>query len=58
MFKGISVVKPGAKFSEIGNVIEEYANSNGFTVNREFGGHGIAHEMHLAPLVHHYKTKA
>ena len=26
-------------------------------MNREFGGHGIAHELHLAPLVYHYKTK-
>lgn len=26
-------------------------------MNKEFGGHGIAHELHLSPLVYHYKTK-
>ena len=28
----------------------------GYSVNKEFGGHGIAHELHLSPLVYHYKT--
>ena len=50
--------KPGVKFCEIGETIEEYARAHGYYVNREFGGHGIAHDLHLSPLVHHYKTSS
>ena len=57
MYHGISICKPGTCFSKIGEVIEEYARSKGYYVNQEFGGHGIAHELHLPPLVHHYKTE-
>lgn len=35
----------------------DYALEYGFFVNREFGGHGIAHDMHMPPLVHHNKAK-
>ena len=56
MFLAISKCKPGTNFREIGKTIEEFAHSKGYTVNREFGGHGVGHELHLAPLVHHYKT--
>lgn len=55
MFKAIEICKPGAKFSQIGAEIEDYAHDKGFAVNHEFGGHGIAHELHLPPLVHHYR---
>lgn len=57
MFKAIEICKPGVKFSEIGATIEDYATEHGYFVNREFGGHGIAHELHLAPLVYHYRSK-
>jgi len=57
MFKAIEICKPGAKFSQIGAEIEDYAHDCGYSVNQEFGGHGIAHELHLAPLVHHYREK-
>ena len=56
MFMAIKECKPGVNFRKIGEVIEEYANSMGYSVNREFGGHGIGSSLHLAPLVHHYKT--
>ena len=55
MFKAIEICKPGVKFSQIGAEIEDYAFDHGYAVNKEFGGHGIAHELHLAPLVHHYR---
>lgn len=32
------------------------ANSYGYHVNREFGGHGISHKMHMPPLVYHHRT--
>ena len=56
MYKAIHICKPGTRFTEIGETIEDYAHDHGYFVNREFGGHGIAHELHLAPLVHHYRT--
>lgn len=58
MFSAIQICKPGALFSSIGETIEEYSKEKGYSVNREFGGHGIAHELHLAPLVYHYKTSS
>ena len=35
----------------------QYASGHGYFVNREFGGHGISHEMHMPPLVYHHKTR-
>lgn len=58
MYKAIALCKPGANFAQIGETIEEYAKSKGYYVNQEFGGHGIAHELHMPPLVHHHKTLA
>ena len=56
MYKAIEICKPGTQFKEIGEVIEWYARGHGFTVNQEFGGHGIAHELHLPPYVQHYAS--
>jgi methionyl aminopeptidase len=57
MYKGIELVKPGTKFNEIGEIIDEYARAHGFYVNEEFGGHGIGPHLHMAPLVHMNKSK-
>lgn len=57
MFTAIEICRPGRRFDEIGAIIEDYAHGHGYAVNREFGGHGIAHELHLPPLVHHYREK-
>lgn len=57
MYAAIDICKPGTRFNEIGATIEDYAHDHGYAVNHEFGGHGIAHELHLAPLVHHYREK-
>lgn len=56
MYKAIEICRPGASFKQIGKEIEDYANEHGYYVNREFTGHGIAHELHMPPLVHHYTT--
>ena len=56
MFVGIDQCKPGVQFSKIGETIQDYANAHGYHVNEEFGGHGIAHHLHMPPLVHHQKT--
>ena len=56
MFIAIDQCKPGVPFSKIGETIQDYANAHNFFVNEEFGGHGIAHHLHMPPLVHHLRT--
>jgi methionyl aminopeptidase len=51
---GIEAVKPGAKIGDIGAAIQEYAESQGFSVVRDFVGHGISHIFHTAPQIPHY----
>ena len=54
MWKGIQVVKPGAHLGDVGNAIQTYAESNGFSVVREYCGHGIGRVYHEDPQVLHY----
>lgn len=54
MWKGIQAVKPGATLGDIGHAIQTYAESNGYSVVREYCGHGIGKEMHEEPQVLHY----
>ncbi|KKD36302.1 MAG: type I methionyl aminopeptidase [Limnoraphis robusta] len=56
MMRGIAAVKPGAKIGDIGAAIQEYAESHGFSVVRDFVGHGINTTFHTAPQVPHYGT--
>jgi methionyl aminopeptidase len=51
---GIAVVRPGARLSDVGAVIEEFAKKEGCDVVREFGGHGIGRRMHMPPHVEHH----
>lgn len=50
----IDLVKPGHKVNCIGLAIEAHARSNGFSVVREFTGHGIGECFHMAPYVAHF----
>ena len=52
MFLGMSKVKPGAKFREIGEAISFYANNRGFSVVDVFCGHGLGLDFHEAPEIH------
>lgn len=54
LWLGINVVKPGARLGDIGHIIQRHAESNGFSVVREFCGHGIGREFHEDPQVLHY----
>jgi methionyl aminopeptidase len=54
MWKGIGSVKPGAHLGDIGHAIQIYAESNGFSVVREYCGHGIGRVYHEDPQVLHY----
>lgn len=51
---GISKVKPGAHFGDIGHAIQQHAEKNGFSVVREFCGHGIGKAFHEEPQVLHF----
>lgn len=54
MWKGIRAVKPGAHLGDIGHVIQKFAEASGFSVVREFCGHGIGEKFHEEPQVLHY----
>ncbi len=55
--RGIMEVKPEARIGDIGAAIQEYAEAEGFSVVREFVGHGISNIFHTAPQVPHYGTR-
>lgn len=54
MWKGIRVVKPGATLGDVGHAIQSHAEKQGYSIVREYCGHGIGREMHEAPEVLHY----
>ncbi len=54
MWKGIVKVKPGARLGDIGHAIQYFAESAGFSVVREFCGHGVGARFHEEPQVLHY----
>ena len=54
MWHGIKMVKPGARLGDIGWAIQKFAESQGFSVVREFCGHGIGQVFHEEPQVLHY----
>ncbi len=55
--RGINAVKPGATLGDIGFVIQNYAESLGCSVVREFVGHGVGINFHEQPQVLHYGTR-
>jgi len=57
MYKGIRLVKPGARLGDIGAVIQKHAESNYYSVVREYCGHGIGAVFHEEPQVMHYGKK-
>jgi methionyl aminopeptidase len=54
MWKGIVKVKPGARLGDIGHSIQTFAENQGFSIVREFCGHGIGQRFHEEPQVLHY----
>lgn len=54
MWKGILAVRPGARLGDIGHAIQRHAESHGFSVVREFCGHGIGRQFHEEPQVVHF----
>ena len=56
MMKGIDSVQPGARLGDVGHIIQRHAESHGFSVVREYCGHGIGRGFHEDPQVLHYGT--
>jgi methionyl aminopeptidase len=55
--RGIAAVQPGARVGDIGAAIQEYAEAQGFSVVRDFVGHGVSRVFHTAPQIPHYGTR-
>ena len=56
MMRGIGAVRPGASFADIGEAIEDYCDGLGYSVVRDYCGHGIGRGFHEDPLVLHYRN--
>jgi len=54
LYKAIEAVKPGGRISDIGHAVQKHVESYGFSVVREFVGHGIGQKMHEEPQVPNY----
>ena len=54
LYKAIEVVKPGGRISDIGHAVQKHVEAYGFSVVREFVGHGIGQKMHEEPQVPNY----
>lgn len=55
-FEGIKFAKAGCHLNEIGAAIQKYVEDNGFSVVRDYVGHGIGKNLHEDPAVYNYKT--
>ena len=54
LYKAIECVRPGGRISDIGHAVQRHVESYGFSVVREFVGHGIGQRMHEEPQVPNY----
>ncbi|MBW4463847.1 MAG: type I methionyl aminopeptidase [Pegethrix bostrychoides GSE-TBD4-15B] len=57
LWRGIQAVKPGGRVGDIGAAIQAYAEAEGFSVVRDFVGHGVGRIFHAAPQIPHYGTR-
>lgn len=54
MMRGIDVVKPGATTGDIGHAIQSFVEAKGYSVVRDFCGHGLGKVFHTAPTILHF----
>ena len=57
MMRAIKILKPGIKIGDIGNEIQSYVETKGYSVVRDFCGHGIGKTFHMQPNILHYGKK-
>lgn len=55
-FEGLRYAKAGYRISDIGGAIQDYVESHGFSVVRDYVGHGVGHVLHEAPEVPNYRV--
>ena len=55
-FEGIKFAKANCHLNEIGAAIQKYVESNGFSVVRDYVGHGIGSKLHEDPVIYNYKS--
>lgn len=56
LFEGIRQARPGNRIGDIGHAVQEYAEARGYSVVREFVGHGVGANLHEDPSVPNYGT--
>ena len=57
MMRAIKILKPGIKLGDIGNEIQTFVEEKGYSVVRDFCGHGISNTFHETPNILHYGKK-
>ena len=55
--RAITVMRPGNRIGDIGHAIQEYAETHGYSVVRNYTGHGVGFALHEPPIVPHYGRK-
>jgi methionyl aminopeptidase len=56
LYRAIALVRPGCRLGDLGHAIQQHAESNYYSVVREYCGHGIGRQFHEDPQVLHYGT--
>lgn len=54
LWLGIAAVRPGGRIGDIGHAIQQFAEARGYSVVRQFSGHGIGRQFHTEPVILHY----
>jgi len=54
LYRGLEQMRPGARLSDIGAAVQEKSEGDGFSVVRQFVGHGIGHRLHEPPQIPNY----
>ncbi|GHT88354.1 methionine aminopeptidase [Alphaproteobacteria bacterium] len=56
LYEGIKSVKPGGYFGDIGKAIQKFVDKHGFSIVRDYCGHGIGQLFHDEPVILHYAS--
>jgi methionyl aminopeptidase len=54
LYQGLNEARPGERLSNISHAIQNFVETKGFSIVREYAGHGIGQELHEEPIIPHY----